>query len=108
MTRLLLQRCATCGMAQYPPRENCVACLSDRLAWDSAAEFPGTVVARITLYHSFEPHFRPRLPLSVGLVQFDAGPVAICFLASAANPGDRVQVREQHDEVGHPVLEAAP
>ena len=41
-----LQRCADCGAAQYPPREVCGACLSDRLAWDSADSLPGRVLAR--------------------------------------------------------------
>jgi uncharacterized OB-fold protein len=55
------------------------------------------------LHHSNEPRFRPRLPLTVGLVQFDAGPVAVCFLAAAAAPGDAVQVRTGADDL----LEAA-
>ena len=108
MTRLLLQRCAVCRVAQYPPREICVACLSDRLEWEVLPRFPGTVIARTILHHSFEPRFRPRLPLAVGLVQLDAGPVAVCFLAAEACTGDCVHVREYADETGHPVLEAAP
>ena len=74
-----LQRCADCGAAQYPPREVCGACLSDRLDWETADCLPGRVLARTVLHHSNEPRFRPRLPLTVGLVQFDAGPVAVCF-----------------------------
>jgi uncharacterized OB-fold protein len=98
-----LQRCADCGSAQYPSREVCAACLSDRLAWESADSLPGRVLARTRLHHSNEPHFRPRLPLTVGLVQFDAGPVAVCFLAATAAPGDAVQVRVGADDL----LEAA-
>jgi len=88
-----LQRCVACGVAQYPSREICVACLSDRLAWETADSLPGCVLARTRLHHSNEPRFRPHLPLTVGLVQFDAGPVAVCFLAETAAPGDSVQVR---------------
>ncbi len=88
-----LQRCADCDTAQYPPREICVACLSDRLAWDTADSLPGRVLARTRLHHSDESQFRPRLPLSIGLVQFDAGPVTVCFLSETAAPGDTVQVR---------------
>jgi len=98
-----LQRCADCGAAQYPPREVCAACLSDRLAWESATSLPARVLARTRLHHSNEPRFRPRLPLTVGLVQFDAGPVAVCFLAETAAPGDAVQVRIGADDL----LEAA-
>lgn len=98
-----LQRCAACGIAQYPPREVCGACLSDRLTWDSADWLPACVLARSRLHHSNEPRFRPRLPLSVGLVKFDAGPVAVCFLAETVAPGDTVQVRIGADDL----LEAA-
>ncbi len=94
-----LQRCAACGAAQYPSREVCGACLSDRLAWDSADSLPARVLARTRLHHSNEPHFRRRLPLTVGLVQFDAGPVAVCFVAEAAAPGDAVQVRIGADDL---------
>jgi uncharacterized OB-fold protein len=88
-----LQRCADCDTAQYPPREVCGGCLSDRLAWDSSDSLPARVLARTRLHHSNEPRFRPRLPLSVGLVKFDAGPVAVCFLSKTAAPGDTVQIR---------------
>ena len=98
-----LQRCDTCGNAQYPAREVCCACLSDLLAWDVADSLPGRVLARTRLHHSNEQYFRARLPLTVGLVQFDAGPVAVCFLADIAVPGDAVQVRLGADDL----LEAA-
>jgi uncharacterized OB-fold protein len=98
-----LQRCADCGSAQYPPREVCAACLSDRLNWESANSLPARVLARTRLHHSNEPRFRNRLPLTVGLVQFDAGPVAVCFLAATAAQGDAVKVRIGSDDL----LEAA-
>jgi uncharacterized OB-fold protein len=98
-----LQRCVDCGSAQYPSRDVCAACLSDRLAWESADSLLGRVLARTRLHHSNEAHFRPRLPLTVGLVRFDAGPVAVCFLIGTAAPGDAVQVRVGTDDL----LEAA-
>jgi uncharacterized OB-fold protein len=98
-----LQYCRSCGIAQYPAREVCHACLSDRLAWESADSLPARVLARARLHHSNEPRFRARLPLTVGLVQLDAGPVAVCFLADTAAPGDGVQVRIGADDL----LEAA-
>ena len=98
-----LQRCVDCGAAQYPPREVCGACLSDRLEWQSTDSLPARVLARTLLHHSNEPRFRQRLPLTIGLVQFDAGPVAVCFLAATAAPGDAVRVRIGADDL----LEAA-
>jgi len=88
-----LQRCAACGAVQYPPREFCGACLSDALAWEEAESLPARVLARTRLHHSNEPGFRPRLPLTLGLVRFDAGPIAVCFLGEGATPGDAVWVR---------------
>jgi uncharacterized OB-fold protein len=88
-----LQRCAACGAAQYPPREVCGVCLSDEVRWEGADSLPGRVLACTRLHHSNEAGFRARLPLVVGLVKFDAGPVAVCFIAGAAVGGDRVRVR---------------
>jgi uncharacterized protein len=86
-----LQCCATCGTAQYPAREFCGACLSDRMEWQSAESMPAQVLARTVLHHSNEPQFRARLPLTLGLVRFEAGPVAVCFLADAV-VGDAVRI----------------
>jgi len=98
-----LQRCVDCNTVQYPPREVCAACLSDRLAWDTADSLPARVLAVTRLHHSNEPRFRPRLPLSIGLVEFDAGPVAVCFLSETVAPGDTVRIRIGADDL----LEAA-
>ncbi len=92
-----LQRCKSCGAAQFPPRAFCGTCLSDELAWEDADSLPARVLARTRLHHSQEPHFRPRLPLTIGLVQFEAGPVAVCFLSESAAPGDAVRVRLDPD-----------
>jgi uncharacterized OB-fold protein len=90
---ITLRRCAVCGTAQYPPREICAACLSDELVPETAESLPALVLAITKLHHSNEPRFRPRLPLICGLVRFDAGPVAVCFLTDTAAPGDVVRVR---------------
>jgi uncharacterized OB-fold protein len=88
-----LQRCAACGATQYPPREVCGKCLADDLVWETADSLPARVVARTPLHHSNESRFRSRLPLVCGLVRFETGPVAVCFLAETAAPGDAVLVR---------------
>lgn len=103
---ITLQRCVACGAAQYPPREICGVCLSDAVAWETAEFLPGCVLARTVLHHSNEPRFRARLPLAIGLVRLDAGPLAVCFLGER-EPGDTVSVRARDDETGKPVLEAS-
>ena len=94
-----LQRCGACGAAQYPPREFCGACLSDVLDWEEADSLPARVLARTRLHHSNEPRFRSRLPLTIGLVQFEAGPVAVCFLADNVMAGDAVSISENGESL---------
>lgn len=101
-----LQRCTECGTAQYPARAVCVACLSDALAWEEADALAGTVVARTVLHHSNEARFRAALPLAVGLVRLDAGPVALCFVGEQ-RVGEAVQVRVRVDDAGAEMLEAS-
>lgn len=61
--------------------------------WETADTLAARVLATTRLHHTNEPRFRARLPITVGLVQFAAGPVAMCFLSRTAVPGDTVQVR---------------
>lgn len=104
MSDVLLQRCAACGHVQYPPRACCEACLSDALGWAEAAE--GTLLARTLLHHSQEARFRAQLPLGVGLVRLDAGPVVVCFVPQPHAIGDRLRVRSAPDATGQAVLTA--
>lgn len=99
-----LQRCAACGHVQYPPRACCEACLSDALRRAAAAD--GTLLARTVLHHSQEARFQAQLPLGVGLVRLDAGPVVVCFVPQPHAIGDRLRVRAAPDATGHPVLTA--
>jgi uncharacterized OB-fold protein len=103
-TRMIrLQRCAACGTAQYPPRAFCHHCLSDSIGWEEADALPGRLLARTRLHHTHEPRFRAHLPITLALVQLDAGPVAVCFLTGTAAPGDAVRVCLNEDDL----LEAA-
>lgn len=89
---IALQRCRSCGRAQYPAREFCGTCLSDELDAPERPSAPGRVLARTRLHHSNEPRFRGFLPLGLALVQFDAGPVALCFLPGRRAAGDAVEI----------------
>ena len=104
--QLALQRCTACGTVQYPPRELCAACLADTLDWRVTDTEPGEVLAHTVLHHSHEPVFNAMLPLRVGLVRFDAGPTAVCFLAEGCCAGTRVGVAARLDGEGRTVLHA--
>src|SRR5262245_60756938 len=87
-----LQVCAECGAVQYPPREACRECLSDRLPWREQ-DGHGHVLSDTVLRHSQELFFRERVPWRLGLVKLDAGPTVVAHLhaGAPAAPG-RVRV----------------
>jgi uncharacterized OB-fold protein len=105
---LWLPVCQVCGRVDYPLRELCANCLSQRLEWKSVGPL-GRVLATTTLHRSNLPYFRPRLPLRVGSIKLDAGPVVLAFLDDPAIAADaRVRVRTRPDEAGSASLVAAP
>jgi uncharacterized OB-fold protein len=102
--KLALQHCLACGRVQYPPREMCGTCLHPEPRWRVSEKEDGVLLAATTLYHSNEPRFRPLLPLRIGSVQLDLGPVVIGFLRGSVVPGDRVRVQAEANEVGQATL----
>jgi len=103
-----LQVCRDCGATQYPPREACHACLSDRLAW-RAQDGRGELVSETTLHLSYELFFRERVPWRLGMVRLDAGPIVIAHLhGDCAPPPARVKVRACLDKSGEAALFAVP
>ncbi len=106
--KLALQYCTACGATQYPPRELCVACLSDQLEWRVIDAAGGEVLASTVLHHSHERSFRDASPLRVGLVRLDLGATAVCFLAEGCDAGTHVRITVCNDAAGRPVLTATP
>jgi NAD(P)-dependent dehydrogenase (short-subunit alcohol dehydrogenase family)/uncharacterized OB-fold protein len=106
--RLELQVCADCGAVQYPPREACHRCLSDRLRWRGQSGL-GELLATTTVHHSHDPFFRERVPWRLGMVRLDAGPTLIVHLhGGCAPPPSRVRVGARLDKSGQGVLVAFP
>lgn len=106
--RLELQVCLACGAVQYPPREACHACLSDRLRW-RPHDGRGELVSETTLRHAQELYFRERLPWRVGLIRLDAGPTVVAHLHAACAPAPaRVTIQSALDRSGQPVMVATP
>ena len=106
--RFALQRCSTCGAAQYPPRELCSTCLRDTLEWHVSTDECGELLATTMLHHSHDPSFRARLPLRVGLVRLDTGATTVCFLCEGCSAGTRVRVSASNDAAGRAILAAVP
>jgi NAD(P)-dependent dehydrogenase (short-subunit alcohol dehydrogenase family)/uncharacterized OB-fold protein len=106
--RFQLQVCADCGTVQYPPRETCHRCLSDRLPWTDQSG-TGELIAETTVHLSQDAYFRERAPWRIGMVRLDAGPTLVAHLpaAGAAAPA-RVRVGARLDKSGQGVLVAFP
>jgi NAD(P)-dependent dehydrogenase (short-subunit alcohol dehydrogenase family)/uncharacterized OB-fold protein len=103
-----LQVCRDCGATQYPPREACQACLSERLAW-KPQDGLGQLVSETMLHHSYELFFRERLPWRLGMVRLDCGPVLIAHLHGDVAPAPtRVKVHACLDKAGQAALFAVP
>ena len=106
--RFELQTCGDCGAVQYPPREACHACLSDRLGWQRQ-NGAGDLLSTTVLHHSNDLFFRERLPWRLGLVKLDAGPSVVAHLHGDVAPGaSRVRVGARLDKSGQAVLIAFP
>lgn len=106
---LCLPTCRDCGAVQYPAQDACVRCLSDRLE-DTPIDGAGTLVSWTALHRSNEARFAGRLPLRIGSVRLDAGPLVIAFLPEAPDEAaaslPRVEVGASCDVDGRPVLTA--
>jgi len=106
--RFVLQVCAECGGVQYPPREACYRCLSDRLPWrEQSGE--GELISQTLLRHSHDIFFRERVPWRLGMVHLDSGPTVVVHLHGAVSaPPTRVRVGARLDKAGMGVLVGFP
>jgi uncharacterized OB-fold protein len=103
--RFELQQCRKCGAVQYPPRDACHQCLSVELQW-TVQSGTGRLISETTLFHSHLAQFKDQLPLRIGLVQLQCGPVALAHVEQSvpAAPADvEVNLRLQD---GYAVLVA--
>ena len=91
-SRLVVQRCNSCGALRWPPLSGCPDCRSRDADWVDVAP-RGTVWSFVVYYRSFAASLRDQVPYTVAMVQLDAGPFMLGRLASGeARPsvGDRV------------------
>jgi NAD(P)-dependent dehydrogenase (short-subunit alcohol dehydrogenase family)/uncharacterized OB-fold protein len=106
--RLELQTCRDCGTVQYPPRESCRICLSQRLDWKPQTGL-GELLSETILHHSNELFYRERTPWRLGMVRLDCGPVVVAHLhGDCARAPSRVRVLANIDRAGQAALVAIP
>jgi uncharacterized protein len=109
--RLLIQRCASCGLLRHPPRPMCPACHA--LDWDTIeASGRGTVTSCVIPHHPPLPWFPE--PYVVALVELDVG-VRLVTNVVGVEPGSvtvglAVLVRFEHfdDDLVLPLFVPAP
>jgi uncharacterized OB-fold protein len=70
---LRFQRCAACGNAWLPAREECPACLADAWAWEASGG-GGRVISWVIYRQGVHPAFADRVPYNVAVVELDEGP----------------------------------
>jgi NAD(P)-dependent dehydrogenase (short-subunit alcohol dehydrogenase family)/uncharacterized OB-fold protein len=105
---LTLQHCRDCGAVQYPAREVCAACLSQRLYWRET-EGSGELLARTAIRYGQELYFRERAPWPIGLARLDVGPnLVVALHGDCASPPARVRVKAALDKAGQAMLIALP
>jgi NAD(P)-dependent dehydrogenase (short-subunit alcohol dehydrogenase family)/uncharacterized OB-fold protein len=105
---LELQTCRDCGTVQYPPREACRVCLSQRLDWKLQSS-AGELLSEATLHHSNELFYRERMPWRLGMVRLDCGPVVVAHLhGDCARAPSRVRILANIDRAGQAALVAIP
>lgn len=77
--RFELQQCKECGTVQYPARDACHRCLSVELVW-TIQPAAGRLISETTLFHSHLKQFADRLPLRIGMIHLQCGPVALAYV----------------------------
>jgi len=104
---LVLQQCQSCDTVQYPPREICHHCLSDKLTWQSV-DPSGKILAAVELHHSYEAFFSSHLPWVIASIQLNCGPIVFAHIEKkAAQAGSPVTLFAHTDRSGQSVLIAA-
>jgi uncharacterized OB-fold protein len=97
---LVFQRCARCGHAWLPAREECPACLADGPAWERASG-RGEIVSFVVYHVAYDPSFAERLPYDVAVVRLDEGPRLLTNVVAphdALAVGGRVKLRIERED----------
>ena len=74
--KLMVQTCAGCGAAQWPPEEICSKCHSFERTWVEAAG-TGTIYAWTRIWHPVHPALKEQGPYVVVVVELTDYPVRI-------------------------------
>ena len=68
--RLVVRRCAVCGLLRYPPSHACPWCMDLGWAWHEVSG-RGTISSYAIVHHAIQPGFKALTPYPVVLVELD-------------------------------------
>lgn len=102
-----LQVCQECRAVQYPPRDVCWSCLSDRLRREPVPN-TGRLLAVTTTRTPGERYFRERAPWRTGLVKLDIGPIVLVHLHGDCIVDAPVRLELKLDSAGRGAVFASP
>jgi uncharacterized OB-fold protein len=111
--RLVVQRCAACGEAQFPPEVICRSCQSKAVEWRDI-EPRGTLTSSVRVWHPTHPALEREVPYLVGVVELAAGARMIGNILGDARRTDLTigmamsAVFEDHDDADVTLIQWRP
>lgn len=70
--RLAVQRCSSCGRAQFLPDVRCTNCQSPGVVWEEVPA-TGTLTSYTRVWHPVHPSLAANVPYLVGVVEVEPG-----------------------------------
>lgn len=86
---LAYQFCPDCDAPQFPPRERCAGCASDRVEWRVSCG-RGVIESCSVVHRAPNPEFRAKAPYLIALVRLEEGFRIMVNLIGASAPDARV------------------
>ena len=93
--RLVFRKCLSCGCVQFPPRQLCPKCWSDRTEWITSSG-KGRVHSFTIVHRAPTPAFAGKVPYVVAMIELEDAPRMIANIvgddALEVRMGDQVTV----------------
>jgi uncharacterized OB-fold protein len=87
---LRLQRCASCGHYNHPPKLQCPRCHAETLEW-VAVPPRGRIYTYTIVYRAPLPVFKDKVPYAVGVVEID-GTAGLRLLSNIDGPLESIEI----------------
>jgi hypothetical protein len=87
--QLVVQRCASCGLLRFPPRELCSGCWSRDADWTPVSG-RGEVFSFYWMHQIYHPGFAGEVPYAVVVVRLEEGPHVLSNLLGCTREQLRV------------------